>query len=424
MARDDVEYISVKVSSVFSQIELTAFRQTVDHVAERLRALYRAAARHRYRHPDGRITPKFINLDMEEYRDLDLTTVAFREVLDEPEFLSLSAGIVLQAYLPDSHRAQRELTAWALARRARGGAPIKLRIVKGANLAMERIEAAVHGWPQAPYETKREVDANYKRMLEYGCRPAHAEAVHLGVASHNLFDVAYGLVLREAHGSSRGSSSRCSRAWPITRRGRSRRGPAVSCCTRRSCAPRTSTARSPISFAAWTRTPRPRTSCATSSISSRAHRSGRSSAIASWRRSRSTTALRCAPPRPGPPRGGAGPRPTQARRAVRERPRHGLDARGQSRVDRGRGRALARASSETIPLQVGGDLSAGAREEDGHDPSRPGRAAYRYARAGLPTSIARWRSPRRVRGWNALSIERARRGSRPARPSSAGGGAS
>jgi RHH-type proline utilization regulon transcriptional repressor/proline dehydrogenase/delta 1-pyrroline-5-carboxylate dehydrogenase len=64
---------------------------------------------------------------------------------------------------------------------------------------MERIEAAVHGWPQAPYEAKAEVDANYKRMLEYGCRPEHAEAVHLGVASHNLFDIAYGLVLREAH---------------------------------------------------------------------------------------------------------------------------------------------------------------------------------------------------------------------------------
>ncbi|HEX9818455.1 MAG TPA: proline dehydrogenase family protein [Methylomirabilota bacterium] len=199
LARDDVEYISVKVSSVFSQIDLVAFRATVARVAERLRTLYRAAARHRYRHPDGRITPKFINLDMEEYRDLDLTLTAFRAVLDEPEFLSLSAGVVLQAYLPDAHRAQRALTAWALERRARGGAPIKLRVVKGANLAMERIEAAVHGWPPAPYETKLEVDANYKRMLEYACRPEHAEAVHPGVASHNLFDVAYGLVLREIH---------------------------------------------------------------------------------------------------------------------------------------------------------------------------------------------------------------------------------
>src|SRR5229473_3244837 len=197
LARDDVEYISVKVSSVFSQIDLVAFRPTVARVAERLRTLYRAAARHRYRHPDGRVTPKFINLDMEEYRDLDLTVTAFREVLDEPEFLPLSAGVVLQAYLPDSHRVQRAVTDWARARRTRGGAPIKLRIVKGANLAMERIEAAQHGWRQAPYETKAEVDANYKRMLEYGCRPEHAEAVHLGVASHNLFDIAYGLVLRD-----------------------------------------------------------------------------------------------------------------------------------------------------------------------------------------------------------------------------------
>jgi RHH-type transcriptional regulator, proline utilization regulon repressor / proline dehydrogenase / delta 1-pyrroline-5-carboxylate dehydrogenase len=199
LARDDVEYISVKVSSVFSQIELVAFRPTVARVAERLRTLYRAAARHRYQHPDGRVTPKFINLDMEEYRDLDLTVTAFREVLDEDEFLGLSAGIVLQAYLPDSYRVQRALTAWALARQARGGAPIKLRIVKGANLAMERIEAAVHNWPQAPYVRKAEVDANYKRMLAWGMRPEHAEAVHLGVASHNLFDVAYGIVLREAN---------------------------------------------------------------------------------------------------------------------------------------------------------------------------------------------------------------------------------
>ncbi len=199
LARDDVEYISVKVSSVFSQIDLVAFRPTVARVAERLRTLYRAAAHHRYRHPDGRLRPKFINLDMEEYRDLDLTVTAFRVVLDEPEFLPLSAGVVLQAYLPDSHGVQRALTAWARARRVRGGAPIKLRIVKGANLAMEHIEAAVHGWPPAPYATKREVDANYTRMLAYGCRPEHAEAVHLGVASHNLFDIAYGLVLREVH---------------------------------------------------------------------------------------------------------------------------------------------------------------------------------------------------------------------------------
>src|SRR5438128_4912232 len=138
LARDDVEYISVKVSSVFSQIDLVAFRATVARVAERLRTLYRAAARHRYRHPDGRITPKFINLDMEEYRDLDLTVTAFHEVLDEPEFLPLSAGVVLQAYLPDSHRVQCAVTDWARARRTADGAPITLRLVTGAKRTMGR----------------------------------------------------------------------------------------------------------------------------------------------------------------------------------------------------------------------------------------------------------------------------------------------
>src|SRR6266511_5177695 len=200
LAREDVEYISVKVSSIFSQINLVAFRHTVLRVKERLRVLYRQALRHEYRHADGHLTPKFINLDMEEHRDLDLTATAFREVLDEDEFLSLWAGIVLQAYVPESHRVQRALVTWAIERRRRGGAPIKIRIVKGANLAMERIEAAVHGWPQAPYTTKAEVDANFKRMVEYGCRLEHARAVHLGIATHNLFDVAHGLLLREDEG--------------------------------------------------------------------------------------------------------------------------------------------------------------------------------------------------------------------------------
>src|SRR5712692_7711626 len=200
LAREDVEYISVKVSSVFSQINLVAFRHTVERVKERLRVLYGQALRHQYRHADGRLTPKFINLDMEEHRDLDLTVTAFREVLDEAEFLALRAGVVLQAYLPESHRVQRALTAWAIERRRRGGAPIKLRIVKGANLAMERIEAARHGWLQAPYVAKADVDANFKRMVEYGCRLDHARAVHLGIATHNLFDVAHGLVLRDDEG--------------------------------------------------------------------------------------------------------------------------------------------------------------------------------------------------------------------------------
>jgi RHH-type proline utilization regulon transcriptional repressor/proline dehydrogenase/delta 1-pyrroline-5-carboxylate dehydrogenase len=197
LADEHCEYISVKISAIFSQIHLIGVEQTILKIKERLRRLYRQAMTHRIAATGGY---KFVNLDMEEYRDLRLTCRAFTEVLDEEEFMGLEAGIVLQAYLPDSYPAQQELTTWAMARVARGGSGIKVRIVKGANLAMEQVEAILHDWEQAPYRSKKEVDANFKRMLHYGCEPKHAAAVRLGVASHNLFDIAYTLLLREDQG--------------------------------------------------------------------------------------------------------------------------------------------------------------------------------------------------------------------------------
>lgn len=189
----EIDYISVKISTIFSQINLLDYEGSIEAIAAKLRLLYRAALANR---TPGAGKPKFINLDMEEYRDLNLTVAAFKKILDEPEFQSYSAGIVLQAYLPDSHLYQKELTEWAKRRVQQGGAPIKIRIVKGANLAMEQFEASLKGWEQAPYRSKVEVDANYKRMVIYGSVPENARAVHLGIGSHNLFDIAYAMLLR------------------------------------------------------------------------------------------------------------------------------------------------------------------------------------------------------------------------------------
>ncbi|MBA3238712.1 MAG: bifunctional proline dehydrogenase/L-glutamate gamma-semialdehyde dehydrogenase [Parachlamydiaceae bacterium] len=196
----DVEYISVKISTICSQLNLLAWDDTVALLAEQLRLLYRAAQNNHYTRRDGTKQQKFVNLDMEEYRDLHLTIDLFCKVLSEPEFHFLSAGIVLQAYLPDAILMQQRLTTWAMDRACQGGAPIKIRIVKGANLAMEQVESAMRNWPQAPYRNKLEVDANYKRMVEYGCLPARAKAVNLGIGSHNLFDIALALLLRSQNG--------------------------------------------------------------------------------------------------------------------------------------------------------------------------------------------------------------------------------
>src|ERR1017187_4712467 len=53
----------------------------------------------------------------------------------------------------------------------------------------------MRGWPQAPYHSKRETDANYKRMVHEVMKPENLAAMDVGIASHNLFDLAYGLVL-------------------------------------------------------------------------------------------------------------------------------------------------------------------------------------------------------------------------------------
>jgi len=183
MKRDDVDYVSVKVSAIASQLSMWAFEESVARVVDQLRPLY-AVAQER---------GTFVNLDMEEYHDLDLTVAAFTTVL--ADYPSLEAGIVLQAYLPDALGAMERLQDWAAERRRNGGAPITVRVVKGANLAMERVDAKLHGWPVATWSSKAETDASYKRILRWAMTPERVDAIRLGVAGQNLFDVAYAWLL-------------------------------------------------------------------------------------------------------------------------------------------------------------------------------------------------------------------------------------
>jgi RHH-type proline utilization regulon transcriptional repressor/proline dehydrogenase/delta 1-pyrroline-5-carboxylate dehydrogenase len=186
-----IEYISVKISTIFSQIQPLAFDHSVEILKRRLSRLYRTAVENYFLRQDGTRVPKFVNLDMEAYRDLAITVAAFRRTLDQEEFHNYSAGMALQAYLPDSYHILRDITAWARQRVEGGGSPVKIRIVKGANMEMEKIESALFDWPLAPYDNKLDVDSNWKRMIEFGMQPENIRAVNLGIASHNLFDIAY-----------------------------------------------------------------------------------------------------------------------------------------------------------------------------------------------------------------------------------------
>ncbi|RRD50481.1 aldehyde dehydrogenase family protein [Buchananella hordeovulneris] len=193
LQRDDVDYVSLKVSAVTGPHNPWAHAEVVAEAVERLAPLYDYAA--------AQPTPKFINLDMEEYRDLDMTIEVFTKLLDRDNCLHLRAGIVLQAYLPDALPAMQRLQEWAASRRARGGAPIKVRVVKGANLAMERVAAEEKGWELVTWESKTATDANYLRVLEWALTPQRMDAVHIGVAGHNLFTLAFAWELAGLRGA-------------------------------------------------------------------------------------------------------------------------------------------------------------------------------------------------------------------------------
>lgn len=177
----DIACISIKISTIYSQILSISFEDTVEKLIKAITPIYRVAKKHN----------KLVNFDMEEYRDLSITVAVFIGALSLPEFNDLNAGIALQAYLPDSFLRLVEIINFAKERVKNGGSPVRVRVVKGANMEMEVFESLERGWSLAPFNSKLLTDANYKKMLEFALIEENIKAVNIGIASHNLFDISY-----------------------------------------------------------------------------------------------------------------------------------------------------------------------------------------------------------------------------------------
>ena len=193
----DINYISIKISGIYAQIHPLSYEQSKTELCKRLIAIYQQAIDNPYTDEKGKKQAKFVNLDMEEYKDSELTLDVFITVLSMPQFKNYYAGIVVQAYLPDAPLFQKRLLDFALKRIEDGGSPIKMRLVKGANLQMESIISSLKGWPNPVLPTKVDVDANYLHILDIALEPKNIKAVHVGVASHNFFSLGYAYLLSE-----------------------------------------------------------------------------------------------------------------------------------------------------------------------------------------------------------------------------------
>ncbi len=191
IAHPAVNYVSLKVSAAIAPHSPWDVDGAVDQIVEALVPLYRTALE---------AERTFLNLDMEEYQDLDVTLQVFTRLMELEELATLPAGIVLQSYLPESSRALTAVQRLAQQRIAAGGAPLRVRIVKGANLPMERIHAEQRGWNAAPWGSKLATDAHYKRLLNAALTADSTPSLKVGIAGHNVFDIAYAWQLAQDRG--------------------------------------------------------------------------------------------------------------------------------------------------------------------------------------------------------------------------------
>jgi RHH-type proline utilization regulon transcriptional repressor/proline dehydrogenase/delta 1-pyrroline-5-carboxylate dehydrogenase len=182
----EVSALSLKLSSLDPHLDVLDFEGSVQRCVKAASLIIESSSER------SGASPLFY-FDMESYHDLELTEAVLGELL--LRFQQVKLGIAIQAYLPESMSVLERLAQISLERGA-GAVPLRVRLVKGANLQMERVESSTHGWQLPIFLSKAEVDAHFKRVMRRAVEWCDLGAISLGVASHNLFDISYALLLQ------------------------------------------------------------------------------------------------------------------------------------------------------------------------------------------------------------------------------------
>ncbi|MBM9499175.1 proline dehydrogenase family protein [Leptospira sp. 201903071] len=161
--------VSVKCSSLYSQISSLAMEESVSALKERLRPILRLAMEKNY----------FVNLDAEQYDYKEILISLAEGIFSEPEFEDYAHfGIVIQTYLKDSQKDLIRILEYSKNRKT----PITVRLVKGAYWEYEVIRSREKGWEIPVFENKMETDLNYeecaKILLDFYPRILSAFASH------------------------------------------------------------------------------------------------------------------------------------------------------------------------------------------------------------------------------------------------------
>ncbi|MDE0119634.1 MAG: proline dehydrogenase family protein [Bdellovibrionales bacterium] len=175
--------ISVKISSLDSQIFTVSWEESKKRIKNKLRALFKKAID----------TNTFINIDMEQYEYKNLILEIFKELISEPQFKNYPHfGIVIQAYLKEAFNDLKDLSQFI----KQHPSPVHIRLVKGAYWDYEFIYTKQQNWPCPVFLNKWESDLQFETCAKLILNSY--PHLRLSIGSHNIRSITYALSLSQA----------------------------------------------------------------------------------------------------------------------------------------------------------------------------------------------------------------------------------
>jgi len=168
--------LSIKISALSPHLDPIDPEGSYCSVAARLRPILDLAMR----------LPASLIFDMEQADTKTLLVEIFTRLFMEPTYKNYPyAGLALQAYHRDTAQDIEALLAWV----RRRGAPIAIRLVKGAYWDSDTIRYRQRGWPVPLFEHKVETDANYESLAYLML--SQSALIRPAFGTHNLRTLAY-----------------------------------------------------------------------------------------------------------------------------------------------------------------------------------------------------------------------------------------
>ncbi|NDC37239.1 MAG: hypothetical protein EBZ48_04210 [Proteobacteria bacterium] len=177
--------ISVKLTALYSQCNQLNFERTVAILSDRLTQIARRAQQ----------IGALVYVDAEDTGSNPMIYETFKKVFGGREFKDFPyPGIVVQAYAKGARGILDDLLGFA----RRRGAPIAIRLVKGAYWDYETITAKLNDWESPLFSKKESSDANYELLTRLLLE--NHELVMPAFGSHNIRSLAHACCYAEQLG--------------------------------------------------------------------------------------------------------------------------------------------------------------------------------------------------------------------------------